>query len=159
LHAYLRGPFNRHVGFQESVPHSYAPQSWELPYTNSPNCTRVFSNPACPCSAITSPYTASLFSIAWGDSVPSLTPNSQHNSHSDDTISGTNLQLNLPPLPGPPLVSAAPSPTPHSHGRQCSNNATSESQLQLALPPYTLSISQMASPVYAQSQQQQEDQD
>jgi hypothetical protein len=154
---------NSHVGFQESISHSCAPQYWEPPYTNPPNNTRVFSNPASPCSTVTSPST-SLSSIAWGDSVPS-TPHSLHRSHSDDAISGTNLQLNLPPHPGPPsvTVSAAPSPTPHSHGRQHSNDAISESQLQLTLPPYPPSIPsipQLASPaaVYAQSQQQQQQQ-
>jgi hypothetical protein len=152
---------NSHVGFQESVPHSYAPQYWEPPYTNPPNRSRVFSNPASPCSTVTSPCT-SLSSIAWGDSAPSPTPHSQHHSHLDDATSGTNLQLNLPPCPGPPSasVSAAPSPTPHMHGRQHSDDAIGESHLRLALPPYPPSIPQMASPVYAQSQQQQqEDQD
>ena len=148
---------NSHVGFQESVPHSYAQQYWEPPYTNSHNRTHVYSNPASPCSTVTSPC-ASLSSIAWSDSVPSPTPHSQHPSHSGDAISGTNLRLNLPPHPVPPSVSTTPSPTPHSHGRQCSDDAISESQLQLALTPYPPSIPQMASPVYTQSQQR-EDQD
>ena len=149
---------NSHVGFQESVPHSYAPQYWEPPYTNSPNRARIFSNPASPCSTVTSSST-SLSSIAWGDSVPSPTPHSQHHSHSDDAISATHLQLNLPSLPGPPSVSAsaAPSPTLHSHGRQHSDDAVSKSQLQLALPPYPPSIPQMASPVFAQLKQQQQE--
>jgi hypothetical protein len=150
-----------HVGFQESAPHSYAPQYWEPPCANSPNRARIFSNPASPSggSTVTSPC-ASLSSIAWGDSVPS-TPHSQHHSHSDDAISGTDLQLNLPSLSGPPSssVSAAPSPTPHIHSRQHSNDSISESQLQfkLTLPPYPPSIPQMASPVFAQSQQRQQD--
>jgi hypothetical protein len=163
---------NSHVGFQESAPHSYAPQYWEPPYTNSSNRARVFSNPASPCSTGTSPCT-SLSSLAWGDSVPS-TPHSQHHSHLDDAIrvSGTHLQLDLPPYPGPPSVSAsanasaAPSPTLHSlrgPSRQHSSDsdAISESQLHLTLPPCPPSIPQMPSPVYVQSQQQQqrEDQD
>jgi hypothetical protein len=153
---------NSHVGFQESVPHSYAPQCWEPPYTNPPNRTRVFSNPASPCSTVTSSCT-SLSSIAWGDSMPSPTLHSQHHSHSDDGISGTHSRLNLLPHPGPPsvTVSAAPSPNPHSHGRQHSNDAINELQLQLTLPPYPPSIPsipQLASPaVYAQSQQQQQE--
>jgi hypothetical protein len=92
--------------------------------------------------------------------VASPTPHSQHRSHSDSAVSGTHLQLNLPHL-GSLSVGAAPSPTPHSHGRwpEHSDDAISESQLQLAPPPYPPSIPQMASPVYAQSQQQQDDRD
>lgn len=151
---------NSHAGLQEGVPHSYAPQYWEPPHTNSPNRPRVFSNSASPCSTVTSSCT-SLSSIAWGDSVPSPTPHRQHHSHShsDDAISGTNLQLNLPTLPGPPPVSAsaAPSPTLQSRGREHSTDAISESQLKLTLPLYPSSIPQMASPAYAQSQQQQQE--
>ena len=124
------------AGLQDSegVPHSYAPQYLKPPYTNPSKCTHIFGNPASPCSTITSPIT----SIAWGDSVPSPTPHGQHHSHSDDTISGTGLQLNIPPHPGSPSVSAAPSPTPHGHRQQLehSDDAISESQLPLALPSY-----------------------
>ncbi|KAF8494625.1 hypothetical protein F5888DRAFT_1805358 [Russula emetica] len=166
---------NSHVGFQESVPHSYAPQYREPHYTNPSDRTRVFNNLASPCSTVTSPCT-SLSSIAWSDSVSSPTPHSQHHhsqsDHSDDAIiSGTHLHLNLPLLPGglSSVTSATSSPTPpHSRGpaRQLehSNDAiSSESQLQLALPPYPPPsipvIPQMASPVYDQPQQQREDQD
>src|SRR6266436_6688870 len=109
---------NGHVEFQESVPHSYAPQFWEptytnLPYMDPPNHTRA---PESPCSTVTSPC-ASLSSIAWSDSVSSPTPHThtQHRSHSEDAISGTHLHLNLPSHPRPPSVntSAAPSPTLH----------------------------------------------
>ena len=151
---------NSHVGFQESVPPSYAPQHWEPPSANPLNHTRVFNNPASPCSTITSPC-ASLSSIAWSDSVPSPTAHSQHHSHSEDAISTTNLQLNLPAHPGPPSVSAsaAPSPTLHTHGRrQHPDDAISDSQLQLDLPSYPPSVPQMASPVYAQPQKQQQQQ-
>jgi len=112
---------NGHVEFQESVPHSYAPQFWEPtytnpPYTDPPNHTRA---PASPCSTVTSPC-ASLSSITWSDSVPSPTPHThtQHHSHSEDAISGTHLQLNFPSHPGPPPINAAPSPTLHSIRRQ-----------------------------------------
>ena len=149
-----------HAGFQESLPHTYAPQYWEPPCTTSPNRARVFSNPTSPCSTVTSPCT-SLSSIAWGDSVPS-TPHTQNHSHSDDTISRTDLQLNLPSLPGPPSnpVSAAPSEssTPQILSRQHSSDSISKSQLHLALPPYPPSIPQVVSPVFAQSQQQQQQQ-
>src|SRR6266403_1042933 len=106
-----------HVGFQESVPHSYAPRYWEPPHTNAHNRTHVFSNSASPSSVVTSPCN-SLSSVAWSDSVPS--------------------------------------PTPHSHGWQHSDDAISESQLRLTLPPYPPSIPQMASPVYTESQRQQQ---
>ena len=79
-------PQNSHAGLQdsESVPHPS-------------NCTHISGSPASPCASITS--------IAWGDSVPSPTPHSQHHLHSDDAISGTRLQLNNPPQPGSPSVS------------------------------------------------------
>ena len=152
---------NSHVGFQESVPPSYAPQHWEPPSANPLNHTRVFNNPASPCSTITSPC-ASLSSIAWSDSVPSPTPHIQHShSHSEHAINGTHLQLNLLPHPAPPSVSvspsAAPSPTLHSHSRrQHSDGAISDSLLELVLPPNPPSVPQMVSPVYPESQQQQQ---
>ncbi|SRR6266446_3980045 len=142
-----------HVGFQESVPHSYAPRYWEPPHTNAHNRTHVFSNSASPSSVVTSPCN-SLSSVAWSDSVPSPTSHSRHHSHSDNVTGDSQLQLNLPPYPVPPSV--VPSPTPHNHGWQHSDDAISESQLRLTLPPYPPSIPQMASPVYTESQRQQQ---
>ena len=148
---------NSHVGFHESVPHSYAPQYWDPLFTNSPDCTRVLSNPASPCTSL------SESSIA-------PTPH-RHHSHSYNTRNGTHShQLNLPPYPWPPSTSAstAPSPTPTTahptQQQQNSDEAISESQLQLVLP----SIPQMVSPTYTctatqsqqpQQQQQQDDDD
>ncbi|KAN0107109.1 hypothetical protein V8E52_010486 [Russula decolorans] len=160
IHQLINIHHSSHVGFQESVPHSYAPQYWELPYTTSPNRAQVSSNLASPCSTVTSPCT-SRFSTAGGDSVP-LIPHIQHHSHSNDAICRTHLQLNLPSLHGPPSssVNAVPSPTPHTHSRQHLNDAINESELHLTLAHYPSSTPQMASPVFTQSpQHQQEEQD
>jgi hypothetical protein len=149
---------NSHVGFQESVSHSCSPQYWEPPYPNAHNGTPVFSNPASPCTSVTSPC-ASLSSVAWSDSVPSPTPHSRCHSHSDNAIRDSHL-LNLPPYPEHPgpSVSPAHSLTRHSpsHGRQQSDDAINESQIQLDLPPP--SVPQMVSPVYSHSQQQPQQQ-